>query len=461
MSIVGAFIVPHPPIILPEVGRGEEKKILKTYKAYKEVAQNIAALKPETIILTSPHATNYADYFHISPGKCASGDLKKFRVNNVSITTEYDEEFTQTLTLKASEEEIPAGTLGERDKSLDHGTLIPLYFINQAYKNFKLVRIGLSGLTLTEHYNFGKAINQIANELGRRVVFVASGDLSHKLMPEGPYGFAKEGPEFDRIVTEAVKTGDFLPFLSLNQSFCDNAGECGLRSFAIMSGALDGKSVTSKLLSYEGTFGVGYAVGAFDITGDDENRHFDKIYKRIEQEKLKEIQKKEDIYVRLARLSLETYIRHGKIMNTPDNLPQDLLDRKAGTFVSLKKHGNLRGCIGTISPITDSIANEVMRNAINAGTEDPRFSPVTEEELSELVYSVDILSEPEPIKSKEELDVKRYGVIVISGRRRGLLLPNLEGVSTPEQQVSIAMEKAGIRPGQSYSLERFEVVRHT
>ncbi len=126
----------------------------------------------------------------------------------------------------------------------------------------------------------------------------------------------------------------------------------------------------------------------------------------------------------------------------------------------MKKHGHLRGCIGTISPITNSIAEEVMRNAISAGTEDPRFSPVTEKELPELVYSVDILSEPEPIESIKELDVKRYGVIVTDGYRRGLLLPNLEGVDTPEQQMSIAMEKAGIRPRQPYSLERFEVVRH-
>ena len=460
MSIVGAFIVPHPPIILPEVGHGEEKKISKTYMAYKDTARSIAALKPETIILTSPHATHYADYFHISPGKLASGDLRKFRVNNVSITAEYDEEFTQVLALKASEEDIPAGTLGERDKSLDHGTLVPLYFINQEYKNYKLVRIGLSGLTLVDHYNFGKLIKQTANELGRRVVFVASGDLSHRLLPDGPYGFAKEGPEFDRIVTETIKTGDFLSFLSISQSLCEEAGECGLRSFVIMAGALDGKAVKSNLLSYEGTFGVGYAVAAFDIIGDNENRHFDKIYKQIEQEKLKETHNREDVYVRLARLSLETYIKDGKRINLPDNLPEELLNRRAGAFVSLKKHGHLRGCIGTISPITNSIAEEVMRNAISAGTEDPRFSPVTEKELPELVYSVDILSEPEPIESIKELDVKRYGVIVTDGYRRGLLLPNLEGVDTPEHQVSIAMEKAGIRPGQPYSLERFEVVRH-
>lgn len=172
------------------------------------------------------------------------------------------------------------------------------------------------------------------------------------------------------------------------------------------------------------------------------------------------IKANEDAYVRLARLSLETYIKTGQMAALPKDLPEEMLNRRAGVFVSLKKHGHLRGCIGTISPVTKSIAQEILRNAISSGTEDPRFSQVTEDELDDLVYSVDVLSEPEPISSMDELDVKRYGVIVTNGHRRGLLLPNLDTVNTPEQQVEIALEKAGIRKGQPYSMERFEVVRH-
>lgn len=460
MSIAGAFIVPHPPIILPEVGRGEEKKIEKTVRAYQKVTEQIAALEPETIIITSPHAELYADYFHISPGKSASGDLRRFGVNNVSISVKYDDELVSVLTQKAEEADIPAGILGEGKKSLDHGSLIPLYFINKKYTNYKLVRIGLSGLSPVDHYQFGKTISQAVEKLNRKTVFVASGDLSHKLLASGPYGFAPEGPEFDKQVTEAMDKGDFLSFLKFDPSFCDAAAECGLRSFIIMAGALDGKAVESQLLSYEGTFGVGYAVAAYNIVGNDSSRHFDKVYESMEQNKLNGIKSREDEYVRLARKSLETYVKTGKPIKLPDDLTDDMLNKKAGVFVSLKKHGQLRGCIGTISPVTGSVAEEILRNAISAGTEDPRFPPVTERELTDLVYSVDVLSEPEPIQSIEELDVKRYGVIVTSGYRRGLLLPNLDGVDTPDEQVSIAMRKAGIRPGQPYSLERFEVVRH-
>lgn len=162
----------------------------------------------------------------------------------------------------------------------------------------------------------------------------------------------------------------------------------------------------------------------------------------------------------LARQTLETYIRTGKRISVPEGLPHEMLEGRAGVFVSLKKHGQLRGCIGTIAPTCSCIAEEIIQNAISAGTEDPRFSPVRENELDDLIYSVDVLSEPEPIKDTSQLDVVRYGVIVTSGYKRGLLLPNLEGVDTVEQQVEIAMQKAGIRKGESYSLERFEVVRH-
>ena len=460
MSITGAFIVPHPPIVLPEVGRGEEKKIQKTADAINEVARRIAEIEPEVIIITSPHTTIYSDYFHISPGKKARGDLRRFGVSNVTIEVTYDNEMVQALSEAAGDEGIHAGMMGEKEKNLDHGTLIPLYFINKYYTRYKLVRIGLSGLTPLEHYRFGKIIANTIDRMGRNAVFVASGDLSHKLLEDGPYGFANEGPEFDRKVTESMGKGDFFEFLNFSPSFCDAAAECGLRSFIIMAGALDGKAVKPELLSYEGTFGVGYGVAAYEITGNDENRRFDEIFIMKERERIHGIKSNEDPYVHLARLSLETFVKTGKSAELPDTLPEEMLNRQAGVFVSLKKHGHLRGCIGTIGPVTQNIAQEILRNAVSAGTEDPRFPPETRPQLHELDYSVDVLSAPEPIQSIEELDVRRDGVIVTSGPRRGLLLPNLETVDTPQQQVEIALQKAGIRLNQPYSMERFEVVRH-
>ncbi len=460
MSLVGAFIVPHPPLIIPEVGKGEEKKVSNTIDSYREVARRIAALKPDTIVLTTPHSILYSDYFHISPGKSAKGNFGRFGAKRVSFHVDYDEDFVEALEACAEREGIEAGTLGEKDPELDHGTMVPLYFINEFLKDYKLVRIGLSGLSLPEHYHLGRCITKTANKLNRRIVFVASGDLSHKLKEDGPYGFSEEGVRFDKDITEAMREGNFLRFLEFSPDFCEAAAECGLRSFIILSGALSGKSVASELLSYEGTFGVGYAVCEFIDTGEGESRHFDQIFTEKQRELARERQKSEDAYVHLARVSLETYITTGKYAKLPDELPRELTEIKAGVFVSLKKHGSLRGCIGTISPVTGSVAKEILRNAVSAAAEDPRFPPVTKEELEELVYSVDVLAEAEPIRFMTDLDVTRYGVIVTSGRKRGLLLPNLEGVDSVEQQVSIAKKKAGIYDNEAFTMERFEVVRH-
>jgi AmmeMemoRadiSam system protein A len=170
---------------------------------------------------------------------------------------------------------------------------------------------------------------------------------------------------------------------------------------------------------------------------------------------------KEDSCVRLARLALETYVREGRKIDPPDWMPRKMIGERAGVFVSIKQAGQLRGCIGTISPTTENISREIIENAISAGIRDPRFFPVNAGELENLVYSVDVLGKPEAIQSTDELDAKKYGVIVRSGRRSGLLLPDIEGVDTPAQQIAIAMQKAGIGRNESYALERFKVTRHS
>jgi len=460
MSIVSAYIVPHPPLIIPKVGNGQEIKIAKTVKAYNKIAEEIGKIKPETIVITTPHSIMYSDYIHVSPGNKAKGDFREFGRSDISFEAEYDQDFIKNLSLSAEIEGIPAGTLGEKRKSLDHGTMIPLYFINKYYTDYKIVRISISGLSPVEHYNFGKCIAKTAEETGKKTVIIASGDLSHMLKDEGPYGYAEEGPMFDKDVTSAVSKGDFLRLLTFDEEFCENAGECGLRSFIIMAGALDKKAVSSELLSYEGPFGVGYAVASFEIKGNDENRRFADIFNKKEEERLKHIMSNEDEYVRLARSSLENYVLNQKKINIPEDLPVEMSQKQAGVFVSLKLNGQLRGCIGTIIPTTDSIANEIIQNTISSGLEDPRFSPVTKKELNKIEYSVDILGEKEAISSMNELDPKKYGVIVSKGRKSGLLLPNLEGIDVPEQQVSIALKKAGIDSNENYRMERFEVVRH-
>ena len=462
MSIIGAIIVPHPPIIVPTVGRGQECEVQSTIATYRTAAQQVADWEPEVLIVTSPHSVMYADYFHISPGKGASGDMSAFGASQSRLEVEYDRELREEIIRQAETANIRTGTLGEKDPSLDHGTFLPLYFLQEAGTNCPILRIGLSGFSPIEHYRLGQCIARAVDKLGRRAVFVASGDLSHKLKDDGPYGYTPEGPVFDRRVTQAMASGDFLQFLTMDAGLCDRAAECGLRSFQIMAGALDGLAVSPALLSYEGTFGVGYGVATFTVTGLDESRRFAQQCEEIERTRLAERKAAEDPWVKLARLSLETFVRTGKQLDTlPDNLPDEMTAWSAGAFVSLHAHGQLRGGIGTTGPTTENVAWEIVQNAVSACSRDPRFAPVRADELDSLEYSVDVLGSPEAVSSPAELDIKRYGVIVSCGGRRGLLLPDLEGVDTVAQQIDIARQKGGISSREQYTLERFEVVRHT
>ena len=435
MPIVGAFMVPHPPIILPEIGRGEENVIARTIGAYRQAMQEAAALQPDTVIISSPHAEGYSDYFCVSGGNAGSGNFAEFGAPQVEISYPYDTELVKSICNIAAEEDFPAGILGSGNAQLDHGTMIPLNFLRQFLSDFKLVRVGLSGLPLEDHFTFGRIIDQAVQSTGRRAVFIASGDLSHRYNATSHYGYSPSGPEYDEKIMDVMGQGNFEQLLSFPEKFLREAAECGHRSFCIMAGALEGSSVESRALSHEGPWGVGYGVCTYKV-------------------------QQPDPYVQLARMTVESFVRERTVPSVPEDLPEEMLHNRAGAFVSLHEHGELRGCIGTIGPTESCIAREIIQNAISAATRDPRFPPVTPDELEDLEISVDILGEPEPIVSESELDVKKYGVIVRSGYRCGLLLPNLEGVTSVKQQISIAKQKAGICPRQKYSMERFEVVRH-
>ena len=445
MGISAGFMVPHPPLIIPDVGKGEEKKIQRTIDAYQKVAEAVGRLQPETIVLLSPHQIMYADYFHISPGQGARGDFGQFRAARTSMEVAYDTEFVRVLCEKAGASGLPVGTLGERERKLDHGTMVPLYFVNQFWTEYRLVRIGLSGLPLAAHYRLGHCIQTAAQTLGRNTVVIASGDLSHKLKEDGPYGYQEEGPVYDGRIMDVMGRGAFGELLEFSEDFCEKAAECGHRSFTIMAGAFDRTGVEAERLSYEGPFGVGYGVCAYRPCGDDGTRNFLEQYEEKERKEILARREQEDAYVRLARYTIEAFVKTGTLPKMPQGLPEELYQNRAGAFVSLKEDGRLRGCIGTIRAVRESLAEEIMHNAVSACSEDTRFSPVEDWEVDRLTISVDVLGETEKISSPEELDVTRYGVIVTKGGRRGLLLPNLEGVDTIEEQIAIAKQKAGIR----------------
>jgi AmmeMemoRadiSam system protein A len=227
-----------------------------------------------------------------------------------------------------------------------------------------------------------------------------------------------------------------------------------------MAGALDGRAVKATRLSHQDVTGVGYGICTFYPGEADPNRRFLDRYLSDAEKLLETKRQQSDEYVRLASAAVDCFVRNNKKIRIPEGLPSEMLNKQAGVFVSIHEHGRLRGCIGTFLPTTNCIAQEIIDNAISAASRDPRFDPISANELKWLDINVDVLSAPEPVSSKELLDAKRYGVIVTSGHRRGLLLPDLDGVDTVDEQLAIAKKKASIREGEPCSLQRFEVVRH-
>lgn len=441
-KILAGYLFPHPPIIVEEIGRGEERKARKTVKGCKALAKDIGHISPNTIIIISPHGPLFKDAISISMEENLVGDFRDFGNRDLQFNFKNNIQLVNKIIEKSHRDNIQIAKIDRYfskdyniDLKLDHGALVPLYFINKEYKDFKLIHITYGLLSPGELFKFGKIIQEAAMEIGEKTIMIASGDLSHKLLDTGPYGYSPYGQQFDKKIIDLLNNGDFQSIVDFDLELSERAGECGLRSLMILSGFLNGLKLESRVLSYEGPFGVGYGNASFKVLEESE-------------------------YVKLAKSSLEYYIKNREIMDMPINLSDKLLKERYGAFVTIKLDNVLRGCIGTIGPTRDSLGEEIIHNAIAAGTEDPRFPPVTEEELPYLEYSVDILYPPETIDSTEELDVKRYGVIVSKGFRKGLLLPNLEGVNTVEEQLSIALSKAGIGKHEDYKIERFQVERY-
>jgi AmmeMemoRadiSam system protein A len=412
-------------------------------------------------VVMSPHAAGFQDAFAISVADRARGDLSQFNAPSTRMDASVDRELAAAIFERAVDARLPAVA---RDTSggmvpLDHGVLVPLSFLDPSGA-YPLVVLSLSYLPYKKHHRLGNVVRDAAAALGRRVAFVASGDCSHRLTHRAPAGFAPRAHLFDERLVELLSAGDFARLAKIDSRLIEEAGECGLRSFITLGGFLEGSGASPRMLAYEGPWGVGYLTAVF---GDPAllERALGSAETATPPTGRKSGGKGGDAsdIVRLARETIESYVRDGRIPE-PRSLDDPDLPARAGVFVTLHEHGQLRGCIGTIAPTRDTVAEEVIGNAVEAATRDPRFPPVTAEELADLDVKVDVLHAPEPVAGLGELDPRTYGVIVSCGWRKGLLLPDLEGVDTAEQQVSIAARKGGIASHEPMELQRFKVDRH-
>ncbi|SJZ99094.1 AmmeMemoRadiSam system protein A [Selenihalanaerobacter shriftii] len=467
-GIVFAGLSPHPPILIPEIGNENLQEIEDTREGMKRFAKRVKDSNPDLVITISPHGPVFSDAISIMNTQELKGDFGQFGFPELELNYELQEEMVEEIVKVTKQEDI---TVARIDKStarkfeinpkLDHGALVPLYYLAEAdVEDIPIIPITMGMLPYEELYKFGKIIQLIAMKLEYRVAIIASGDLSHRLTPDAPAGYNSQAKEFDKKLVQALKEDKIEDIFNLDQQLIEKAGECGLRPIIIMLGAIDGLDVSNELLSYEGPFGVGYGVLTYEIEGEDEDRRQLDQLLADRNAKLKQVREEESKLVKLARKAVEKYaLNREKILPPEDLTPQ--MQKEAGVFVSIKKHGQLRGCIGTTEPVQENIAKEIIRNSLSAGFNDPRFEEVNLNELDDLIYTVDILEEPESIDSLDELDPQKFGVIVDKGQNSGLLLPRLEGVDTVEKQVEIAKRKAGLSPTEDdIELKRFKVTRY-
>lgn len=444
-AIVFTGIAPHPPIMVPEVGGAASDEVRGSIDAMAELTRRIIESGAETVVLISPHAPLDASAFVAYHSSKLSGDFAKFRAPNARVEFPADEGFLKAITGTAAEENYEVMNL--ENYPLDHGSAVPLYFLDRNGWSGRVVVMGYSFLSNEDHLKFGRCIRSAADAGGRPVAFVASGDLSHRLKPEAPAGYNPAAYRFDDEVVDAIHNNSPNRIIEIDHDLRRTAGECGYRSMLVALGATQKLQPACEVLNYEAPFGVGYLVAQLTNA------------RAAARAAAHEFAPATELPA-LARLAVETFVRTGKQIPVPEKASA-LLSARAACFVSIKTQtGDLRGCIGTIEPSKHNLAEELIANAINAASRDPRFDPVAESELQALRYSVDILAPPQPA-TFADLNPKIYGVIVEdeSGKLRGLLLPDIAGVDTAGEQVEIAARKAGIPPGRPLQLSRFRVDR--
>jgi AmmeMemoRadiSam system protein B len=273
MTLVGCFAMPHPPIVIPEVGGAEVAHVDATLKSMRELGKKAARLDPETIVLLSPHSPLASHRMGVSLAASFRGSLAYFHAPQVRLQVPGDQELAHDLMEEAAAHGIPVAATASRGEivDLDHGVMVPLHFLASGLeREFKLVSLSFSYLDLEEHTRFGEAIGRVLMASPTRTLYVASSDLSHRLLRGGPNGFDPRGAEFDQAVADTFAAGDWEALLTIEPRTVEAAGECGYRSLAVLSGVVQaveqaGIRTKNRLLSYEGPFGVGYLVGEVEM----------------------------------------------------------------------------------------------------------------------------------------------------------------------------------------------------
>lgn len=269
MGIVYTGLSPHAPILLPSIGMNHYRRVEHTVEGLTALSQELKEADPEVLILITPHGPLHSKRLTLFTGSKAQGTFSSFGYPDLGLSVPLSQEMNKAL-LKVAEERY-LSTIGEEDPSLalDHGALVPLYFLKKAGFNREVTILSMGLMDYQELFTFGELLSSICHELGVRTALLASGDLSHRLTPEAPAGYSPQGKTFDEEVAKALGSEDREALLKLDQDLIRKAGECGFRPLLIMMGSIKDLPFTGTIFSYEGPFGVGYMVAGFKERDDD------------------------------------------------------------------------------------------------------------------------------------------------------------------------------------------------
>ncbi|MCX6778690.1 MAG: AmmeMemoRadiSam system protein B [Candidatus Magasanikbacteria bacterium] len=263
MSLVFAAFTPHPPLLIPNIGKENIDKLQATKKALEEMEKTLYISQPDTLLFITPHSKLFPESFTINANPELSFDFKDFGDLATRGTFNTDLNLIADISNAAKNQHIPL--ILQSDPSLDYGTGVPLFYLSQHLSNIKIIPIGYSLLDFKKHFDFGYFLKDIIMDSSKRVAVIASGDLSHRLSDKSPAGFSVMGKKFDDTLIETLKNGNISGLINMDEKFCQEAGECGLRSLLVLMGVLRNMNYNLKLHSYESPFGVGYLAADFAL----------------------------------------------------------------------------------------------------------------------------------------------------------------------------------------------------
>ncbi|OIR15014.1 hypothetical protein GALL_41320 [mine drainage metagenome] len=439
-TIAFAGLAPHAPVLVPEVAGFRFDEVKDTVTAMDELAGRLVAVHPSLVLVVSPHSPRRAGAFGLWSGPRMTGGFSQFSAPGERIDLPVDEEAVAAI-------EEAAGRAGLRTwrisgGELDHGAAVPLWFLSRAGWRGLTVVVSLERDGRISPEDMGEVIGSALRGLGRRTALIASGDMSHRLCPGAPGGFDSRAHVFDEDFVQVIEQGAFARLTALDQALESLAAEDVVEPTRAVVAAIGGRSEGHRVLSYQAPFGVGYGVAVLYEAPEAAPPAPALVVDSLGQ------------LPRVARTAIETHFSGGGPM--PAYRAAGPASIEGCVFVTLfDGDGQLRGCIGSLKPTQTDLVHETWRYAL-AVLEDRRFAPVTREDLPGLRTEVTVLGELEPVDDASALDPRLYGLVVrAEDGRRGVLLPDLEGVDTVKQQLAIARRKAGIAPWEEVELFRF------